>query len=133
MYEDTTHEEEKFENSFEDDLETQIDEEKQEEKEEKEYLKCPQCGGALREWDNNYSCVNNKKDDDACNFSIPKKILGAKIKPDHIAELCNDGIIADFLEMKSKKTGKSFKAKIKWNKEENKSELIFPPKINNRM
>lgn len=122
MIDETT----KFEEEV-DEFEDQIPDEDNEDKaedENKEYTVCPSCGGALFELEKVFTCENNKKDDDVCNFHIPKKILGATITIQDVKDICKNGITTNIFKMKSKK-GKNFEAKLGWNKEKKETELVF--------
>ena len=73
---------------------------------------CPRCGGDVTEWENGFSCANNK----TCGFKLWKdsKFFTAKKKPltaAIVARLLKDGKVA-LKGLYSEKTGKSYNATV---------------------
>ena len=94
--------------------------------------KCPNCGWKVFEYENLFKCERNSKDKNSCRFILSKKMLGAKIGINSVKQLCSAGTTKNYLKMKSKKTGKSFKAKIKWN-QSTKNFVLDIKKYGNRL
>lgn len=87
-----------------------------------EQMICPKCGKQIQENDNYYFC----EDKESCGFKLFKKACNTNIDKENFIKLINHKE-TDLLKMKSKE-GKDFMAKLKYNDDFSKTELIFGEK-----
>lgn len=85
--------------------------------------KCPECGQDVVEGKDYYLCSEYKKENN-CSFIMNKSILGAAINASTLGALL-EGKTTKPLKMKSPKSGKTFEAGLKYNKEAKKIEFVF--------
>jgi DNA topoisomerase-3 len=90
---------------------------------------CPRCGGDIIETEKAYGC-SNWKGDDGCKFTIWKNVLGRDMSVDEVKQILEKGKTDEYLDgFVSKKTGKTFSAKVVLNKDGPYSTSFeFPPK-----
>lgn len=72
-------------------------------------LKCPLCGGTIRPTSFGYGCSNYKS---GCKFTINKTICDKKLTPKQVESLLTKGRTSEIKGFVSKKTGKTFSAKL---------------------
>ena len=85
-------------------------------------LKCPSCGGLLKDGATNVFCSNYKN---GCKFHVPYFVYGKKLTDNQIIMLINQQQTSVIKGMTSK-SGKKFDAAIKIDKKTGKLSLEFP-------
>ena len=90
-------------------------------------MKCPSCGGNIKETDFVFECENVKYDKEkkenvgSCDFTVFRKVAGKKLSSKTFQKLLNGEII--FVEGLKKKDGEEFDTKVKLDVEEHK--IVF--------
>ena len=90
-------------------------------------MKCPSCGGNIKETDFVFECENVKYDKESqtntgsCDFTVFRKVAGKKLSSKTFQKLLNGEII--FVEGLKKKNGEEFDTNVKLDVEEHK--IIF--------
>ncbi len=93
-----------------------------------EKLTCPVCKkGQIFEGRKSFGCSCYKEEDGGCKFTIWKTIAGADLTMDDVAKLI-DG--KETRKMKFKRSdGTEFEGRLKYNLEDNKTEMVFDEKL----
>ena len=90
-------------------------------------MKCPSCGGNIKETDFVFECENVKYDKETqtntgtCDFTVFRNVAGKKLGSKTFQKLLDGETI--FVEGLKKKNGEEFDTKVKLDKEEYK--IIF--------
>ena len=90
-------------------------------------MKCPSCGGNIKETDFVFECENVKYDKEtqtntgSCDFTVFRKVAGKKLSSKTFQKLLGGEVI--FVEGLKKKNGEEFDTKVKLDVEEHK--IIF--------
>lgn len=99
---------------------------KQMENKPKEIGSCPKCSNSLLEYPTNIRCSHSSQQ--GCGYYIPKVFLQKKLPREAVQALLEGKETGLIEELVSNKTGKSFKAKLKYNLEQMKIDFIFANK-----
>lgn len=90
-------------------------------------MKCPKCGGSIKETDYVFECENVKYDKETqsnkgtCDFTVFRTVAGKKMSSKTFQKLLNGEII--FVEGLKKKNGEEFDTNLKLDVDEHK--IIF--------
>lgn len=87
---------------------------------------CPKCGGEIRENNKAYGCSNWKENDGSCKVTIWKEICGRAITPEEAKQLLTTGETDVLDGFVSRKTGKTFSAKLVFR--DGRAQFEFPPR-----
>lgn len=82
---------------------------------------CPMCGKEVFDRGNFFGCSGYK---DGCEFTLPKTISGHTLTEKEAA-LILAGEATESIRFTSKKSGKRFNARLKYNKDEKKLDMMF--------
>ena len=88
-----------------------------------EGIKCPVCGGRIKETEKAFGCLGYK---DGCKFVLWKDVAKKKLTEKHLRQIIENGM-TDVIKGFTSKAGKPFDARLKYSPEQQKMVFDFTP------
>lgn len=88
-----------------------------------EGIKCPICGGRIKETEKAFGCLGYK---DGCKFVLWKDVAKKKLTEKHLRQIIENGM-TDVIKGFTSKAGKPFDARLKYSPEQQKMVFDFTP------